>query len=323
MGWETTSTRRDTSGSGWTTSAFQGSGTRTRTRRLRSSSSGTWWAAAVGGLDPAAPSSSTAATRATSPGSPPTPASSGRPPHASPPSSSSPRQSFFRGLTRLVVVLVSLLRFKNFPFETLYCLWCERWPLACVLQHRYYGESMPFGSKAKAYSDSKSLAYLTAEQALADFAVLLTDLKRNLSAEGSPVVLFGGSYGGMLAAWMRLKYPHIAIGALASSAPILQFEDIVPSTIFYDLVSDDFRRESLSCFLTIKDSWKELDDQANEQDGLLKLSKTFHLCQTLKTSGDLSDWLSSAYSYLAMVDYPLPSEFLMPLPANPIKEVSP
>jgi hypothetical protein len=40
---------------------------------------------------------------------------------------------------------------------------------------------------------------------------------------------------------MRLKYPHIAIGALASSAPILQFEDIVPSTIFYDLVSDDFR----------------------------------------------------------------------------------
>uniref|UniRef100_A0A804P8W9 HMA domain-containing protein n=2 Tax=Zea mays TaxID=4577 RepID=A0A804P8W9_MAIZE len=55
---------------------------------------------------------------------------------------------------------------------------------------------MPFGSKAKAYSDSKFPTYLTAEQALADFVVLLTDLKRNLSAEGSPVVLFGGSYGG-------------------------------------------------------------------------------------------------------------------------------
>ncbi|GJN17538.1 hypothetical protein PR202_gb04615 [Eleusine coracana subsp. coracana] len=180
---------------------------------------------------------------------------------------------------------------------------------------------MPFGSKAKAYNNSKSLAYLTTEQALADFAVLLTDLKRNLSAEGSPVVLFGGSYGGMLAAWMRLKYPHIAVGALASSSPILQFEDIVPSTIFYDLVSDDFRRESISCFQTIKDSWKALDDQANGEDGLLKLSKTFHLCQTLKTSEELSDWLSSAYSYLAMVDYPIPSEFLMPLPVNPIKEV--
>ncbi|KAL5663272.1 hypothetical protein ACJX0J_023380, partial [Zea mays] len=53
--------------------------------------------------------------------------------------------------------------------------------------HRYYRESMPFGSKAKAYSDSKFPTYLTAEQALADFVVLLTDLKRNLSAEGSPV----------------------------------------------------------------------------------------------------------------------------------------
>ncbi|VAH80233.1 unnamed protein product [Triticum turgidum subsp. durum] len=193
--------------------------------------------------------------------------------------------------------------------------------LVVFAEHRYYGESMPFGSKDKAYNNSRSMAYLTAEQALADYAVLLTDLKRNLSSESSPVVLFGGSYGGMLAAWMRLKYPHIAVGALASSAPILQFEDIVPDTIFYDLVSNDFKRESLSCFQTIKDSWKELDEQGNGQDGLLKLSKTFHLCQTLNTTGALSDWLSSAYSYLAMVDYPMPSEFLMPLPASPIKEV--
>ncbi|XP_020186718.1 uncharacterized protein [Aegilops tauschii subsp. strangulata] len=193
--------------------------------------------------------------------------------------------------------------------------------LVVFAEHRYYGESMPFGSKDKAYNNSRSMAYLTAEQALADYAVLLTDLKRNLSSESSPVVLFGGSYGGMLAAWMRLKYPHIAVGALASSAPILQFEDIVPDTIFYDLVSNDFKRESLSCFQTIKDSWKELDEQGNGQDGLLKLSKTLHLCQTLNTTGALSDWLNSAYSYLAMVDYPMPSEFLMPLPANPIKEV--
>jgi lysosomal Pro-X carboxypeptidase len=104
---------------------------------------------------------------------------------------------------------------------------------------------------------------------------------------------------------MRLKYPHISVGALASSAPILQFEDIVPQTIFYDIVSNDFKvrrasywfhflfwikgtvtlvflcvqRESLSCFQTIKDSWNELDEQGNVQDGLLKLSKMFHLCQ--------------------------------------------
>lgn len=55
---------------------------------------------------------------------------------------------------------------------------------------------MPFGSREEAYKNSSTLSFLTAEQALADFAVLLTDLKRNLSAEASPVVLFGGSYGG-------------------------------------------------------------------------------------------------------------------------------
>lgn len=55
---------------------------------------------------------------------------------------------------------------------------------------------MPFGSRESTYKDAKSLAYLTAEQALADFATLLTDFKHNLSSEGSPVVLFGGSYGG-------------------------------------------------------------------------------------------------------------------------------
>lgn len=45
----------------------------------------------------------------------------------------------------------------------------------------------------------------------------------------------------VLAAWMRLKYPHVAIGALASSAPILQFEDIVPPETFYNIVSNSFK----------------------------------------------------------------------------------
>lgn len=41
----------------------------------------------------------------------------------------------------------------------------------------------------------------------------------------------------------------------------------------------------------------------------------------LNNTEQLSDWLDSAYSYLAMVDYPYASNFLMPLPAYPIKEV--
>lgn len=188
-------------------------------------------------------------------------------------------------------------------------------------EHRYYGESVPFGSKEEAYKNASTLGYLNAQQALFDFAVLVTDLKRNYSANACPVVLFGGSYGGMLAAWMRLKYPHIAIGALASSAPILQFEDIVPPETFYDIVSNGFKRESSSCFNYIKQSWDVIESKGQTSDGLELLTKTFRFCQKLKSTEDLRDWLESAYSYLAMVNYPYPSEFLMPLPGHPIKEV--
>ncbi|KAG4943477.1 hypothetical protein JHK85_048123 [Glycine max] len=188
-------------------------------------------------------------------------------------------------------------------------------------EHRYYGESVPYGSAEEAYKNATTLSYLTAEQALADFSVLITYLKHNYSAKDCPVVLFGGSYGGMLAAWMRLKYPHIAVGALASSAPILQFEDIVPPETFYDLVSNAFKRESFTCFNYIKQSWNEIASTGQTNNGLELLTKTFNLCQKLKRTKDLYDWAEAAYSYLAMVNYPYPAEFMMTLPEHPIREV--
>lgn len=55
---------------------------------------------------------------------------------------------------------------------------------------------MPYGSLDEAYKNATTLSHLTTEQAIADFAVLITSLKQNLSAQACPVVLFGGSYGG-------------------------------------------------------------------------------------------------------------------------------
>ena len=59
-------------------------------------------------------------------------------------------------------------------------------------EHRYYGESLPFGPDS--YKDSTHLAYLTSEQVLADFAELISFLQVKYGPV--PVVAFGGSYGG-------------------------------------------------------------------------------------------------------------------------------
>lgn len=45
----------------------------------------------------------------------------------------------------------------------------------------------------------------------------------------------------VLASWFRLKYPHIVIGAFASSAPILYFDHITPEDGYYSVVSKDFQ----------------------------------------------------------------------------------
>lgn len=90
--------------------------------------------------------------------------------------------------------------------------------LLVFAEHRYYGESKPFGS-----ATADNMWYLSTEQALADYAELIFFLKEEFDAHDSPVISFGGSYGGMLASWFRMKYPSAVDGAIAASAPILAF----------------------------------------------------------------------------------------------------
>ncbi len=60
-------------------------------------------------------------------------------------------------------------------------------------QHSYYGESLPFPANTDG-----CMNWLTTEQAMADFAYLLRELKTQYGAENVPVIGFGGSYGGMV-----------------------------------------------------------------------------------------------------------------------------
>ncbi|XP_008842416.1 lysosomal Pro-X carboxypeptidase isoform X2 [Nannospalax galili] len=189
-------------------------------------------------------------------------------------------------------------------------------------EHRYYGESLPFGEDS--FKDSKHLNFLTSEQALADYAELIRHLKRTIpGADSQPVIAVGGSYGGMLAAWFRMKYPHLVVGALAASAPIWQFEDLVSCGVFMKITTEDFRKSGPNCAESILRSWGAINRISRTGRGLQWLTEALHLCSPL-TSGDISvlkEWLSETWVNLAMVNYPYATSFLQPLPAWPIKVV--
>ncbi|KAL5976614.1 hypothetical protein ACLOJK_020947 [Asimina triloba] len=176
--------------------------------------------------------------------------------------------------------------------------------LIVCIEHRYYGESVPFGSTDEAFRNSSTLGYFSSAQALADYAELIISLKKNLSAEHCPVVAVGGSYGGMLASWFRLKYPHIVIGALASSAPVLYFDDITPENGYLSVVTKDFREISESCYSTIRESWFEMDRIASQANGLTLLAHKFKTCSSLKSISELKDYLGVMFMGAAQYDYP-------------------
>ncbi|KAI8983248.1 peptidase S28 [Trametes punicea] len=90
--------------------------------------------------------------------------------------------------------------------------------LGIILEHRYYGESVP----VKNFT-TDSLRWLDNEQAAADSAnfidnVTFPNIPGDLTAPGTPWIYYGGSYGGARAAHMRVLYPELVFGSIASSA---------------------------------------------------------------------------------------------------------
>lgn len=83
-----------------------------------------------------------------------------------------------------------------------------------ALEHRYYGQSQPHEDWTV-----PNLRELTHEQGLADIAYFIE--KQNMLMGGAKKwVVFGGSYAGAVSAWFRYKFPHLAIGSIASSAVV-------------------------------------------------------------------------------------------------------
>ncbi|KAL3718218.1 hypothetical protein ACJRO7_003365 [Eucalyptus globulus] len=177
--------------------------------------------------------------------------------------------------------------------------------LLVYIEHRYYGESIPLGMTLKgALEDANIRGYFSSAQALADYAAIIMHVKQKLKARYSPVIVVGASYGGMLASWFRLKYPHVALGALASSAPILYYDRITPQDAYHWVITKDFKEASETCYQTIRDSWSEIDRVAHKPDGLSNLNKMFKTCKPLESVDELKGYLKSLYWRAAQYDDP-------------------
>ncbi|XP_057991183.1 uncharacterized protein LOC110657800 [Hevea brasiliensis] len=193
--------------------------------------------------------------------------------------------------------------------------------LIVFMEHRFYGESVPFVSREEALKNATLRGYFNSAQALADYAEILLYVKKDFSAYNSPIIVFGGSYGGMLAAWFRLKYPHIALGALASSAPLLYVDGLTPHSAFFYVVTNDFREASESCYTTIKNSWAEIERISNLENGLSILSNKFRTCEPLKDAKSLK--LSLELMYLATAQYDRPPTYGVNVICNAIDSAPP
>ena len=105
-----------------------------------------------------------------------------------------------------------------------YELAVEHKALFVVLEHRYYGDSQPFPDWSL-----ENLRHLTVDNALADIAVFIDqtthDIQQRYGGPHRKWVVVGGSYPGAMSAWFRYKYPHLAVGSLASSAVVHAITD--------------------------------------------------------------------------------------------------
>ena len=67
-----------------------------------------------------------------------------------------------------------------------------------LLQHRFYGKSIPLGSMEKVMKSKTVRGYFNSAQALADYAEVLMHVKHKFSAKNAPIIVVGGSYGGSM-----------------------------------------------------------------------------------------------------------------------------
>ncbi|XP_037068422.1 LOW QUALITY PROTEIN: putative serine protease K12H4.7 [Pollicipes pollicipes] len=150
--------------------------------------------------------------------------------------------------------------------------------LCFQLEHRFYGKSYPTEDMSV-----ENLRYLSSEQALADLAAFSAAMTSEYSLDADARwVAFGGSYPGSLAAWYRLKYPHMVHAAVSTSAPLLAKTNFLE---YLQVVTDSIEAKSGDqCYDAIQEAFTELEVLLADEVGWAALSQQFKLCSPFNGS---------------------------------------
>jgi len=109
------------------------------------------------------------------------------------------------------------------------------------------------------------------------------------------VIVFGGSYPGNLASWFRLKYPHLAKAAIASSAPVLAVLDM---TSYLDVVGESLTKlAGITCDQNIQLATNQIQVLLSNMTGKQMISKAFNTCVIIETDLDAANFMSTIMGF--------------------------
>lgn len=186
------------------------------------------------------------------------------------------------------------------------------------MEHRYEGQSLPYNLS------EKCMSYSSTVQALADFVTLLNHLNPD---SRNPVIAFGGSYGGMLCSWLRMKYPNMVAGAIAASAPIWGLPKTARSPNAIDACSrvvargvslpypptNGQNKETNYCGSNMLSAWPLISFLGETVVGRDFLKRAFRLCHSLTSRDDMTQllaWAQSPWFDMAEGSFPYPSNYI-------------
>ncbi|PYI12008.1 serine peptidase, family S28 [Aspergillus sclerotiicarbonarius CBS 121057] len=167
-------------------------------------------------------------------------------------------------------------------------------------EHRYYGESTP--APISYDSPPETFQYLNTKQALADLPHFASNFSRknypdiDLTPQGTPWIMVGGSYAGIRAALTRNEYPETIFAAFSSSAPV---EARINMTMYYDQVYRGMVANGwTNCTQDIRAALDYIDDQLSDEETASSIKQLFFGSGAeINSNGDFTATLTGIYGF--------------------------